>query len=114
MHLYVQLQGETTYMSTTGLYDVDYKILVATRTGRLYIFSKSSTSGFKVETTHAIVAIILRIDKFICCTIDGLLQCYTLKVNSYLILYYKSYRCSYLIQLSVIRIFTYIYLIYLY
>lgn len=91
MHLYVtlQLQGETAYMSTTGLYDVDYKILVATRTGRLYIFSKSSTSGFKVETTHAIVAIILRIDKFICCTIDGLLQCYTLKVKLYLVLYYK-------------------------
>ncbi|XP_029343319.1 Bardet-Biedl syndrome 1 protein isoform X2 [Acyrthosiphon pisum] len=77
-----ELQGETAYMSATGLYDVDYKILVATRTGRLYIFSKSSTSGFKVETTHAIVAVILRIDKFICCTIDGLLQCYTLKCVS--------------------------------
>lgn len=68
-------------MSSSGLYDVDYKILVATRTGRLYIFSKSSTSGYKIEMTHAIVAIILRIDKFICCTIDGLLQCYTLKVR---------------------------------
>lgn len=68
-------------MSAIGLYDVDYKILVATRTGRLYIFSKSSTSGYKVEVTHAIVAVVLRIDKFICCTIDGLLQCYTLKVR---------------------------------
>jgi len=68
-------------MSASGLYDVDYKILVATRTGRLYIFSKSSTSGYKIEMTHAIVAIILRIDKFICCTIDGLLQCFTLKVR---------------------------------
>lgn len=76
-----QLQGETAYMSAIGLYDVDYKILVATRTGRLYIFSKSSTSGYKVEMTHAIVAVILRVDKFLCCTIDGLLQCYTLKVR---------------------------------
>lgn len=69
-------------MSTIGLYDVDYKILVATRTGRLYVFSKSLTSGYKVEMTHAIVAIILRMDNFICCTVDGLLQCYTLKVRS--------------------------------
>lgn len=83
--LYIQLQGETAYMSSIGLYDVDYKILVATRTGRLYIFSKSSTSGFRVETTHAIVAVLLRIDKFICCTINGLLQCYTLKVRLYLV-----------------------------
>ncbi|XP_025409187.1 Bardet-Biedl syndrome 1 protein isoform X2 [Sipha flava] len=77
-----ELQGETAYMCAIGLYNVDYKILVATRTGRLYIFSKSSTSGYKVEVTHAIVAVILRIDKFICCTIDGLLQCYTLKCVS--------------------------------
>jgi len=73
-------------MFANGLYDVDYKILVATRTGRLYVFSKSSVSGYKVEMTHAIVAITLRIDKFICCTIDGLLQCYTLKVKLILIL----------------------------
>lgn len=84
----MKLQGETAYMSTSGLYDVGYKILVATRTGRLYIFSKSSTSGYKIEMTHAIVAIILRIDKFICCTIDGILQCYTLKVRP---TYYYNY-----------------------
>ncbi|XP_050438790.1 Bardet-Biedl syndrome 1 protein homolog [Adelges cooleyi] len=77
-----ELQGETVYLATVGLYDVDYKILVATRTGRLYIFSKSSTSGYKVEMTHAIVAVVLRVDKFVCCTVDGLLQCYTLKCAS--------------------------------
>ncbi|XP_050531535.1 Bardet-Biedl syndrome 1 protein isoform X2 [Daktulosphaira vitifoliae] len=77
-----EFQGDAVYLAANGIYDVDYKILVATRTGRVYIFSKSSTSGYKVEMTHAIVAIILRIDKFICCTLDGVLQCYSLKCIS--------------------------------
>ena len=66
-------------MSTSGLYTVDYRVLIVTRTGCVFIMHGEFCRPLTQLSSHAVGLIQIN-NSFVTANMDNTLQCFTSKV----------------------------------
>ena len=77
----MSLPSVPVFLSVSGLYDVEYRIIVACRNGHIYTLKRGTKVGKPtVELSSQPVGILRRDKSIIVSTMDQILHCYNNKV----------------------------------